>query len=115
MDELRQFFDKHKLFGVPTVDNQDRLVGVVLPEAVGEASLEEADRQYLGFSGIIGGEEFRTMPLSLAGVGAQDVAAALLRIADDHLRGDVGSVARKHPTAHRKPFRGLRAEARPPC
>jgi magnesium transporter len=47
------------------VDNQDRLVGVVLPEAVEEASLKEADRQYLGFSGIIGGEEFRSMPLLL--------------------------------------------------
>jgi magnesium transporter len=65
MDEIRQFFDEHKLFGVPIVDNEDQLVGVVLPEAVEEASLKEADRQYLGFSGIIGGEEFRTMPLLL--------------------------------------------------
>ena len=61
--ELKQFFDEHTLFGVPVVDGADRLVGVVLPEDVEEASLKEADRQFLGISGIIGGEEFRTMPL----------------------------------------------------
>jgi magnesium transporter len=61
--KLRQFFDEHKLFGVPVVDSKDRLVGVVLPRAVKEASLKRAQRQFLGFSGIIGGEEFRTMPL----------------------------------------------------
>jgi magnesium transporter len=61
--KLRQFFDEHKLFGVPVVDPKDRLVGVVLPRAVKEASLKRAQRQFLGFSGIIGGEEFRTMPL----------------------------------------------------
>jgi magnesium transporter len=61
--ELKQFFDEHALFGVPVVDSANRLVGVVLPEDVEEASLKEADRQFLGVSGIIGGEEFRTMPL----------------------------------------------------
>jgi magnesium transporter len=61
--ELNQFFDEHTLFGVPVVDSANRLVGVVLPEDVEEASLKEADRQFLGKSGIIGGEEFRTMPL----------------------------------------------------
>ncbi|MFC1863147.1 magnesium transporter [Thermodesulfobacteriota bacterium] len=61
--EFREFIDEHKLFGVPVVDAENRLVGVVLPRAVEEASLKEADHQFLGFSGIIGGEEFRTMPL----------------------------------------------------
>jgi len=61
--ELRQFFDEHKLFGVPVVDHDDRLVGVVLPEAVKEASRKKADRQFLGLSGIVGGEEYRSMPL----------------------------------------------------
>jgi magnesium transporter len=63
VDELQQFFDEHKLWGVPVVDSSDRLVGVVLPEAVEEASLKQADRQFLGSSGIVGGEEFRSMPL----------------------------------------------------
>jgi len=65
MEKLRQFFDEHKLFGVPVVNRHDQLVGVVLPRAVKEASLRDANRQYLGLSGIIGGEELRTMPLML--------------------------------------------------
>ena len=63
LDDLRQFFGEHKLFGIPVVDYDDRLVGVVLPEAVKEASRKKADLQFLGFSGIVGGEEFRSMPL----------------------------------------------------
>ena len=60
---VKEFFDTHKLFGVPVVDPKDRLVGVVLPEAVEEASVKRAERQFLGLSGIIGGDEFRSMPL----------------------------------------------------
>jgi magnesium transporter len=63
IDELRQFFHEHKLFGVPVLDVEKRLAGVVLPEDVEEASHKEVTRQFLGLSGIIGGEEFRTMPL----------------------------------------------------
>ncbi len=61
--ELREFFKEHRLFGVPVVDPKSRLVGVVLPRAVEEASVKRANRQFLGLSGIVGGEEFRTMPL----------------------------------------------------
>jgi magnesium transporter len=61
--ELLGFFNEHKFFGAPVVDPGNRLVGVVLPEAVEEASVKRATRQFLGVSGIIGGEEFRTMPL----------------------------------------------------
>jgi magnesium transporter len=63
LERLRSFFEEHKLFGVPVVDSQGQLIGVVLPEAVKEASRERSVRQFLGFSGIIGGEEFRSMPL----------------------------------------------------
>ncbi|MBU0755613.1 MAG: magnesium transporter [Planctomycetes bacterium] len=62
---LRDFFSERKLFGVPVIDEERRLVGVVLPEDVEEAGRRQAVRQYLGFSGIIGGEEFRSMPLWL--------------------------------------------------
>ena len=64
-EALREFFDEHKLFGVPVVDAGRRLVGVVLPEAVEEAALKQADRQFLDAQGIVGGEEFRTMPLRI--------------------------------------------------
>jgi magnesium transporter len=61
--ELRNFFEDHKFFGVPVVDYDNRLVGVVLPEDVQEAARKRSIRQFLGFSGIVGGEEFRSMPL----------------------------------------------------
>ena len=63
LDKLKEFFEEHHLFGVPAVDEAGRLVGVVLPEAVEEASRKRSVRQFLGLSGIIGGEEFRSMPL----------------------------------------------------
>ena len=61
--ELRAFFDAHRLFGVPVVDDQMRLVGVVLPGDVEEAVSKQKTKTFLRLSGIIGGEEFRTMPL----------------------------------------------------
>ena len=45
------------------VDEQDRLVGVVRRAHVQEAIAERADKAMLRIGGIIGGEEFRTMPL----------------------------------------------------
>jgi magnesium transporter len=63
LQKLRGFFREHRFLGVPVVDEEKRLVGVVLPEAVEEAARRQAVRQYLGLSGIIGGEEFRSMPL----------------------------------------------------
>ncbi|BCR06211.1 magnesium transporter MgtE [Desulfuromonas versatilis] len=63
LDRLRDFFEEHRLFGAPVVDEQNRLQGVVLPEAVEEAGRKRSVRQFLGLSGIIGGEEFRSMPL----------------------------------------------------
>jgi magnesium transporter len=62
---VRNFFNEHKLFGVPVIDSENRLVGVLLPKAVEEAARRKVVRQYLGLSGIIGGEEFRSMPLWL--------------------------------------------------
>ena len=60
---LREFFDEHRLFGVPVVDHGQRLVGVVLPDDVEEAVSKQKTKTFLRLSGIIGGEEFRTMPL----------------------------------------------------
>lgn len=63
LKELQEFFEKHHLFGVPVVDDGRRLVGVVLPYAVEEAVNKRRTKTFLRLSGIIGGEEFRTMPL----------------------------------------------------
>ena len=63
LQELQEFFEEHHLFGVPVVDEGQRLVGVVLPSAVAEAVSKRKTKTFLRLSGIIGGEEFRTMPL----------------------------------------------------
>lgn len=63
LDALRQFFDDHGYLGVPVVDARGHLVGVVQRSAVDEAAEEQAQSMFLKISGIIGGEEFRTMPV----------------------------------------------------
>jgi len=61
--ELEDFFEEHHFFGVPVVDEEKRLVGVVLPGAIEEAINKRKTKNFLNLSGIVGGEEFRTMPL----------------------------------------------------
>lgn len=63
LEELEDFFEEHPLFGVPVVNAEHRQVGVVLPDAVEEAINKRKTKTFLRVSGIIGGEEFRTMPL----------------------------------------------------
>lgn len=65
LDVLRDFFDDHAFLGVPVVDDGDRLVGVLHRRSVQEAEEDRTDRAYLESSGIVGGEELRTMPLLL--------------------------------------------------
>ena len=45
-------------------DDQQCLVGIVMPSAIEDARRKRSVKQYLGLSGIIGGEEFRSMPLT---------------------------------------------------
>jgi magnesium transporter len=63
LKELQEFFEDHHLFGVPVVDDSNRMVGLVLPDAVEEAVNKQKTKNFLRLSGIVGGEEFRTMPL----------------------------------------------------
>lgn len=61
--ELETFFDEHHLFGIPAVDDEERMVGVVLSRDVEEALSKQKTKTFLRISGVIGGEEFRTMPI----------------------------------------------------
>jgi len=63
LDDVRQFFERRNFLGVPVVEADGRLVGVVRPLAVEEAARRKTTRQFLRVSGIVGGEEFRTMPM----------------------------------------------------
>jgi magnesium transporter len=61
LDELLRVFDRHPYYGLPVVDSDDRLLGVVLRAEVEEASSERSDRRFLVASGVLGGEEYRSM------------------------------------------------------
>ena len=64
MDELLRFFDRHSFLGVPVVDVDDRLLGIVLRSVIDAATSDRADRRMLFMSGVLGGEESRSMTYS---------------------------------------------------
>lgn len=61
---LRHLFDTRPLFGLPVVDQEGHLLGVVRRSDVEQAGAEQASRAFLQFAGIMGGEELRSQPLS---------------------------------------------------
>ncbi len=63
LKELQIFFEEHHLFGVPVVSQHRRLLGVLLPTDVEEEVNKQKTKTFLRISGIVGGEEFRTMPI----------------------------------------------------
>jgi magnesium transporter len=63
LSRLGQMFDEHSFMGIPVVDTSDRLVGVVQRAWVVEERQRQTKNSFLKISGIVGGEEFRSMPL----------------------------------------------------
>jgi len=63
LDELADIFERLGFFGVPVVDEDGRLVGVVKRRDVEVAMAGRAERDYLKTQGIVSGEELRSMPL----------------------------------------------------
>jgi magnesium transporter len=62
--DLREFFRQNTFLGVPVVDDRGNLVGVVRSSSVREAANKRNNQMFLKFAGIVGGEEFRSMPLA---------------------------------------------------
>ncbi|MEZ5302634.1 MAG: magnesium transporter [Verrucomicrobiales bacterium] len=63
LDTLTQLFDHHSYIGVPVVDADGHAVGVLRRRAVAEAAEERAEGAFMKLSGIVGGEELRSMPM----------------------------------------------------
>jgi magnesium transporter len=61
--DLREFFRQYTFLGVPVVDDSGNLVGVIRSSSVREAANKRNNQLFLKFAGIVGGEEFRSMPL----------------------------------------------------
>ena len=61
IDQLEDIFDRYSFNALPVVDQGELLVGVVHRAAVQEAHSEQSDRALLRLSGLIAGEELRSM------------------------------------------------------
>ena len=61
LEMLHDAFEKHHYIGIPVVDYDDRLIGVVLGDDVREEEKHQTEEAYLESTGIVGGEELRTM------------------------------------------------------
>jgi len=63
IEDLISFFDKYDFYGVPVLNEKNKIVGVVLRKHILEAESERASIDLLSTQGIVGGEELRTMPV----------------------------------------------------
>ncbi len=64
LDKLQDLFDEYPFLGMPVVESDGRLVGVVSRSAVDTAALERAESENLKLQGIVG-DELRSMPLGI--------------------------------------------------
>ncbi len=67
LEEMAGFFDDHSFLGVPIVESEENpvLIGVLDEKSVRSASEKQARSTFLKLSGIIGGEELRSVPLHI--------------------------------------------------
>lgn len=63
LEELKNVVDHHDFIGIPVTDFNGRLVGIVRRRAVLDVIDKLDDQTFLNFSGIVGGDELRSMPL----------------------------------------------------
>lgn len=61
--KLAGIFREHYYLGLPVIDENGVMRGVISREAVHDAAAEHLAEDYLHASGIVGGEELRSMPL----------------------------------------------------
>lgn len=65
LEEVDSYFTTHNYLAAPVVDEHGVLVGVITRDCLEKAVSSEIEDQYLKSQGIVGGEEFRSMPVLL--------------------------------------------------
>lgn len=63
--ELESIFEEHHYLGLPVVNKEGQLIGIVDRESTTEALQEAATGDLLKFQGLMGKEELRSMPLKV--------------------------------------------------
>ena len=94
LDHLEDVFDEHPFLGVPVVDENGVLVGVVSRTAVADAIRERSESESLKRQGVVG-DELRSMPLLLrsrrrlawltANIGLNIIAASVISAYEETL------------------------------
>ena len=94
LDHLEDVFDEHPFLGVPVVDENGVLVGVVSRTAVADAIRERSESESLKRQGVVG-DELRSMPLMLrsrrrlawltANIGLNIIAASVISAYEETL------------------------------
>ncbi len=95
LDDLINLFDEHDFLGIPVVDEAGRIIGIVQRDVVREATEHRSSDSFLKASGIVGGEELRSMSLWLRArrrlswlsinIGLNIVAASVIAFYQDTL------------------------------
>ncbi len=63
LEQMRDLFETYTYLGLPVTNEEGRLVGVVRAADVQEKLTEQTESEFLKTSGIVGGEELRSMPV----------------------------------------------------
>ena len=102
LEDLAEVFERRKFFGLPVIDSLGRILGVVPRDAVEFETAEGQAGMFLQASGIVNGEELRSMPLTercirrLAWLGpniALNIAAASVIAANEATLKQVTALA----------------------
>lgn len=94
LSELRDIFNDHPFLGVPVVNENNILIGVVLRDALAEAELEHAEADVQKLQGVVN-EELRSMPTLLrarrrlswltVNIGLNIIAASVIALYEETL------------------------------
>lgn len=63
VDDLKNYFDEYHYLAFPVINDEEKLIGVLKRDSIKKFLQKETEQEILKLTGIIGGEEFRSMPL----------------------------------------------------